>query len=482
MAGLLERINSELGRGEVERRYSIDTWIQDYLLPSFAFQGTQYPYGLNTSWSYSKVQEFSSSLPGHAAALRRSPPAFAAQMVRALTLSQARFTWRNPPSHTRTPRRKFGTPALAVLERPWPNGTTGELVSRMEWHAGLAGNAYVYRGQDRLRVLRPDWVVVVYGSELQPDEAAHALDAELLGYVYVNGGLQSGNPMHVLLPDEVAHWSPIPDPEAAGLGMSWITPALREIQGDMAATEHKLKFFEHGATPNLVVTGLPASLTPQQFEELVDKIERRHTGLGNAYRTMYLTAGADATVVGADLKQLDFKATQGAGETRIAFLSRVPAPLLGISEGLAGSSLNAGNFGQARRSFADTWVFPTLQDLASCLQTILDVPDGGELWYDVADMPLLHEDAKDAADIEQVKANTIRQLVDGGFEPASVVAAVTGQDMNLLKHTGKLSVQLQAPTSDEPADDEDDQGQDEDQDSGGDAAPDNEDEADGNSA
>jgi hypothetical protein len=43
-------------------------------------------------------------------------------------------------------------------------------------------------------------------------------------------------------------------------------------------------------------------------------------------------------VVGSDLKQLDFKATQGAGETRIAMLGRVPAPLLGISEGLAGSS------------------------------------------------------------------------------------------------------------------------------------------------
>ena len=42
-------------------------------------------------------------------------------------------------------------------------------------------------------------------------------------------------------------------------------------------------------------------------------------------------------------------------------------------------------------------------------------------------------------------AQTMRTLVDGGFDPASVVAAVTTGDMNKLIHTGKTSVQLQAP-------------------------------------
>ena len=37
----------------------------------------------------------------------------------------------------------------------------------------------------------------------------------------------------------------------------------------------------------------------------------------------------------------------------------------------------------------------------------------------------------------------MRQLVDGGFDPTSVVDAVTTGDMTLLTHSGKLSVQLQ---------------------------------------
>lgn len=442
--GLLDRIDAAR-RGD-EQRFGIDQWITDYLLPAneFGYGGNQYPFGLNTTWGASKISEIEASLPGHAAAVRSCPPAFAAQMVRALVLSQAKFVFRNRVT-TSTPRRVFGTKALGLLEKPWPNATTGELLARMEWHAGLAGNAFVARQQKRLRVLRPDWTAVLYGSVLEPDDPMHALDGEIIGYIYCNGGFTANrNKVWTLLPDEVAHWSPIPDPEAAGVGMSWISPAVKDIQGDRLATEHKLKFFANGATPNLVVSGIPAT-SKTQFDEIVDAMEARHKGLSNAYRTLYLTLGADAKVVGADMKQLDFKATQGAGETRLSVLSRVPAPLLGISEGLAGSSLNAGNFGMARRMFSDTWVHPSLQDLCAALAPLVDVPNDAELWFDTSDIPLLREDAKDAAEIEKTKAATIVDLVREGFTAESAVAAVMGQNMNLLKHSGYMSVQLQIP-------------------------------------
>ena len=369
-------------------------------------------------------------------------------MVRALVLCQARFTFRNPPWHRATPRRTFGNPDLGLLERPWPNGTTGELVSRMEWHAGLAGNAFVYRQPDRLRVLRPDWTAILYGSQMEPDWPSGALDADLIGYVYANRGIGQGEP-HLLLPEDVAHWAPLPDPEMTGLGMSWLTPAIRDMQGDRLATEHKIRYFEQGATPNLVVKGIPA-VDREAFLQLVDDMEDRHAGVSNAYRTLYLTAGADATVIGSNLAELDLGAVQGRNETRLSVLSRVPAALLGISEGLAGSSLNAGNFSAARRNFADTWVYPSLQDLAGSLAPIVKVPADAELWFDTADMPILREDAKDAADIEAVKAMTITMYVKEGFTAESAVAAVRGQDVSLLKHGGMLSVQLQKPGSGEP--------------------------------
>ena len=309
----------------------------------------------------------------------------------------------------------FGTRDLKILENPWPNATTGQLINQMEWHEGLAGNAYVTnRTLGDCACLRPDWVVIIYGSAAaaRRRRVTRSTVRSSATATATAASRQAKYPVEMLLPDEVAHWAPMPDPECAGIGMSWITPAIREIQGDRAATEHKLRFFENGATPNMVVKGMQAA-TKEQFDELVDAMETRHAGVRNAYRTLYLTAGADATVVGADLKQIDFKATQGAGETRISMLSRVHPVVLGASEGMQGSSLNAGNFNAARRIWADTWIYPTLADLAASLAPMVNVPGGSELWFNTADMPILREDAMDAAQIEQIEGVHDRGAVDG---------------------------------------------------------------------
>ena len=445
--GILDRIAAARA---VEKRYGVDDWIND--LASFSFNGHQYMAGLKTTYEGQQIQAVSHTLPAYMAQMQQAPPAFAAQMLRAFVLSQARFVFRNRRVSS-APRKIFGNTALTLLEKPWRTGTTGELLGRMEWHAGLAGTAYVHRHRPgvaadlRLSLLRPDWTGVIFGSDSEPDDPDGAIDAEIVGYAYRAGGLTGGRgKLRILDAEEVAQWTPIPDPLNPGMGMSWLTPAIRDMQADKSATEHKLKYFTNAATPNLVIKGIPAQ-TPTQFNELVDAIEAKHAGAANAFRTLYLTAGADATPIGANLKDIDFRAVQGSGETRISVLSRVPAAILGISEGLQGSSLNAGNFGAARRTFADTWVYPNLQDICASLAPIVNVPNDSELWFSTDDIPLLREDGKDAADIAATEAQTIRNLVDAGYEPTSINNAMRARDWSLLVHTGLFSVQLQPPGS-----------------------------------
>jgi len=131
-------------------------------------------------------------------------------------------------------------------------------------------------------------------------------------------------------------------------------------------------------------------------------------------------------------------------------LSRVPASLLGISEGLQGSSLNAGNFAAARRAFADTWVYPALRDIAAALSSIIDVPNDSELWFETTDIPLLREDGKDAADIAATESRVIRNLIETGYEPESITLALRAKDWALLRHTGLFSVQLQKQAANQP--------------------------------
>lgn len=433
---LLQRI---AGQRKPEARSADLSWLAQ----SFGYGGHAYPFGVNQTLVGNRTMPIGSTFNGYTAALKACPPAFAAEYVRSLVISQARFVFRNR-RFTSTPGRIFTNSALGILERPWANGTTGELLTAMEWHAGVAGNAYVRNLGSRLRVLNPSWMTVMLGSEEDPNDALNAADAELVGYLYQPGGPGSSNRPQTFLPGEIAHWSPLPDPENTFVGMSWVTPAVREIQGDIATADHKLKFFENGATPNLVVKGIPAS-SQEEFDRLVDLMENDHAGATNAYKTLYLVAGADATVVGANLQQIDFNATQAQGETRISILSRVPAPILGASEGLKGSALNAGNFAQARRNFADGWLYPSLQSVASALSSIVNVPPDAELWYDTTDMPFIRDDATDRASIQTQQATTITQYVKEGFTAESAIAAVEANDVSKLVHTGLISVQLQPP-------------------------------------
>lgn len=371
---------------------------------------------------------------------------FACELKRISVFSEARFLWRGFQGGR--PSRMFSTADLDILENPWPRSKTSDLLAEILVMADIGGNGYIARSAedpDRLRVLRPDWVTIVMGdSSGRPVESAAQLNAEILGFIY---DPQDGKTEpEALTADEVAHFIPpgLRDPLARFRGMSWMTPVIREVQADQAATMHKLAFFENGATPQMVVS-FDASVTEDQFKAFVAKMDDTHAGWRNAYKTLYLGGGATPTVVGKDLQQLDFSATQGKGETRIAAASGIHPVLVPVSEGMQGSSLNAGNYDSARRSTADTLFRPLWRNLCGTLETIVPAPSGSELWYDEHNIPFLREDAEAAAKIEQIKAETITKLVREGFTAESAMTAVHAQDMTQLKHTGLVSVQLQPP-------------------------------------
>lgn len=407
-------------------------------------------YGAPASPAYSDREQVENDFQGYVEGIYKRNGAIAALMfTRQMVFSEARFQFQQ--MNKGRPGELFGTTDLGLLEVPWANATTGDLLTRMIADADLAGNAYFTKINGHLRRLRPDWVTIVSGSRTEPELYGAALDAELVCYIYSPQAPGSGDGT-ILTPNQVAHFAPIPDPLANWRGMSWLTPVLREITADSAATKHKLMFFENGASLQTVVS-LDASIKPEDFDRFVAYMEEQHKGVENAYKTLYFGGGADAKVVGADLKQLDFKATQGAGESRLAAAAGVPSVIVGFSEGLQGSSLNAGNYSASRRRFADGTLRPLWRNAAGSLATLVPVPAGARLWFDDRDIAFLREDRMDAAEIEAKRAQTIRTYIDSGFKPDAVVAAVGAEDLSLLagQHSGLFSVQLQPPGSTLPA-------------------------------
>lgn len=388
---------------------------------------------------------------------------FACILARQLVFSEARFQYRRRV--VGRPGDYFGRPELGLLEKPWPNGTTGSLLTRMEVDASLAGNFYATTVDDRGRIgkaarngpgvrlarLRPDWVTIVVGVPGAERARPNALNACVLAYIYappmwarsrwVGAGPSDLDEEVTLMPDEVVHYAPIPDPSARFRGMSWLSPVLKEIESDKAATLHKRRFFKGGATPSLAVS-YHQDTSREDFQAFIADFKEQQTGSDNAYKPLFLV-GADVRPMTFDMQQLDLKGVQGHIETRIASVARVPPIIAGLSEGLSAATYS--NYAQARRHFADMTMRPLWREAAGSLQPLVDLNDGSELWYDDRDVSFLREDLTAAAEIQGRQASTIVALISAGYEPDSVERAVRTGDFALMKHTGLLSVQLQEP-------------------------------------
>jgi phage portal protein BeeE len=444
--------------------------IEDYALAlnSFGYAGIEYILGSGGG----RVPAVQQTMPGMVAepipneftglarqALKRNGVIFACMLVRMSVFSAPRFVFQR--FNGGRPSELFAQRSLRMLERPWPGGTTQDLLARLIQDADLAGNSYWTVNGGQLVRLRPDWVQIILAPREvpglpDPDTGARrsaTLGWQKVGYVYFDDGPDAGTTPVFLRPEEVAHFAPIPDPEASYRGMSWITPVIRELQADGLMTRHRIKFFENAATPNLVIKH-GANSTPEEVRRYKQALDAGHAGVDKAYETLHVGGGADVEVVGANLKELEFKVTQGHGETRIAAAAGVPPVIVGLSEGLAAATYS--NYAQARRRLADGTMHPLWGNAAGSFETIVPPPDeGARLWYDARDVPFLREDSKDAAEIAKTQATTIRTLVDAGYTPESVSKAVLSGDYGLLEHSGLYSVQLQPAGSRQAADDAD---------------------------
>jgi hypothetical protein len=333
---------------------------------------------------------------------------------------------------------------LDILKRPWPGGTFRQLVAICESDVPAAGNSYWIRDGNSLVRLEADWVTVVTGDVV--------MGGVEVGYRLVGYGVQppGGNPLF-LDPSEVAHYKPgVPVNCRSGdafRGSSWLAAIASDASSDVEMTSYKGNFLRNGGLPSLAVTYEP-TISQEQLEAFVPVFAEKFTGSMNAGKVMHFLGGRDVKTVGASLDELAFKAVQGAGETRIAAAAGVPATVAGFSEGMQGSSLNAGNYSATRRLFGDAKIRPLLGSLMEAFAPLVRTPADSRLFYDDSGVSFFQEDVTDEASIRQTMATTIRQLIEAGYEPDAAVRAVTTgrYDQLVGQHTGLTSVQLTPPT------------------------------------
>lgn len=429
MAGLLERI-ADARAGE--KRDNETTGLSIYDWAKMFRPGAQLSFGGHpyTAW------QVNASGGAYGDAYDANSVVFACELNRLLLFSEARFQWQRFIDGR--PADLFGTTALGSLEEPWVGATTGDLLMQMELDVACHGNSYWVRDGVYLHRLDPCRVKVLTEAAYETTYSGQMVGERLLAYAY----RQDKDTVVTYLPGEICHYKPIPDKNNRFIGMSWISPCLPDIDADQQITEHKRQATRNGASIPFVVS-FDREVTDDQYDDFVESYREQHAGPENSGKVLFLGGGADVKTVGQTFESMALKATQGAGETRIAACSGVPPVIVGLSEGLASATYS--NYGQARRRLVDGTMRPLWRAAAGALQSVIDVPAASRLWYDDRDIPFLREDVMDQAEILSRRALTVESLIRAGYEPDSVVEAVETGDFSRLRHTGLYSVQLQPP-------------------------------------
>jgi phage portal protein BeeE len=428
--GLLERVAAARNGGE-ERQGAISIYDWAKLFRP----GAQVAYQGNT---YQAWQVNAGPTSPGAGYYESNSVVFACELNRILLFSEARFQYQQ--LRNGRPGDLFGNQDLAVLEEPWVGATTRDLLARAELDVACYGNSYWVNDGPYLQRLDPAKVSVLTEKATDRVLTGYEIGERLLAYAY----RPDRDTVVTYQPDEIAHYKPIPDRTNPFIGMSWLNPCLPDIDADQQMTAHKQTAISTGTSIPYVVT-FDKDITDEQFDKFVEEYRQQHEGPQNAGKTLFIGIGADIKTTGQTFEQLSLKATQGAGETRIAACSGVPPVIVGLSEGLGSATYS--NYSQARRRLVDGTMRPLWGAFAGAFRYVVKVPAASRLWYDDRDIPFLREDVRDQAEIFAADASALRTLIESGWEPEAGVEALVAKDFNRLRgrHTGLTSVQLQPP-------------------------------------
>ena len=285
-------------------------------------------------------------------------------------------------------RRVSEHPALALLKRPNPRQSGGELLEAVYAFLQTAGNAYLeavlVEGEPRgLYCLRPDRMRVVAGKDGWPS-----------AYAYSAGGgtrtlSQEPNPIPKVL--HLALFHPLDD----HYGLAPLEAAQTSMDIHNAAARWNKALLDNAARPSgaLVYSAQHGQLTPEQFSRLKAELELGFAGAQNAGRPMVLEGGLDWKTIALSPRDMDFVELKNGAAREIALAFGVPPMLLGIP----GDNTYA-NLAEANRALWRQTVVPLVKRVADDLGTWL-APSFGGSFAIVPDLDKVEALAEDRASL-----------------------------------------------------------------------------------
>jgi hypothetical protein len=180
--------------------------------------------------------------------------------------------------------------------------------------------------------------------------------------------------------------------------------------------------------PGLVIK-YSQKLGNMTIETLRKRFRAKYGGPERAGNVLVLDEGADLTVAGSTLEQLQFAAVSAAGEKRVCAAG---GPGL-----LTILGFQAGDYTTAIREFADLWARPAWRQCCAALEHLCGGPAANpqvpvRLWYDVSGIAALREGELVRSQSYLVRAQAVASTIQAGMTRVSAIAAAAAADISLL--------------------------------------------------
>lgn len=337
------------------------------------------------------------------------------------------------------------------LEQPNPQADRTQFLTQVLTSLLLDGNAYLLAepfvsAPQRLEIVHPD------------DVQIRIEDAKPVYYLKNARWTRPDSLLHlrgITLPGQIRGLSPVESArQALGLGL--------------AAQEFGGRFFGNGQNLSGVIE-VPGDMSPDQAAVVRQKWGRDHRGLANAHEPGVLTGGATWKPISVTPEQAQFLDTRRFSATEIAAqMFLVDPTLLGIAT--SGQSLTYANLEQRGIHLAQYTLMRWIVRLERAFTMMLPSPQYTKFnvnGLQRADLKtryeadaiginagfLLRNEARTKEDLtalpEQQQlsgadAEVVGVLIRAGFEPDTVIKAVTTGELAKLVHSGAPPVTVQS--------------------------------------
>lgn len=234
-------------------------------------------------------------------------------------------------------------PALTVLEQPNAFFTRQELFEAGQQHVDLTGEGWLIVARigtvpSELWLARPDRMIVV----TSPTDY-------LLGYIYAG---PDGREMPLRREDVLSIRMPNPRDPYRGLGP--VQTIMSNIEGGAASAEWNTSFFRNNARPGGIVK-LSRKMSDPAFQQLLDRWNANHRGVGNAGKTAFLEEGEYVDIKPMSIADMQFVETANLNRDTILLAYGASKFDVGVLE-----DVNLATATAARADFAERMTQPRL--------------------------------------------------------------------------------------------------------------------------